>query len=54
MNHQLIWIFELLFLFILDDQIGVEEAKEISKLLETNKTLTTLYLGCTFLIHFRL
>ena len=43
----------VLFLFILDNKIGVEGAKEISKLLETNKTLTSLNLRRTFFIHFR-
>ena len=43
----------VLFLFILVKNIGDEGAKEISKLLENNKTLTTLSLGSTFFIHFR-
>ena len=43
----------VLFLFILDNQIRNEGAKQISKSLKTNKTLTTLYLGGTFFIHFR-
>ena len=42
---------EVLFLFILDNKIGDEGAKQISKSLETNKTLTNLYLGGTFFIH---
>ena len=37
---------------ILGYQIGVEGAKEISKSLETNKTLTSLDLICTFFIYF--
>ena len=53
MNHQLNWIFLVVFLFILDKDIGDEGAKQISKSLETNKTLTTLDLGGTFFIHFR-
>ena len=53
MNHQLNWIFLVVFLFILDNNIGDEGAKQISKSLENNKTLTTLNLECTFFIHFR-
>ena len=45
---------KVLFLFILGNTyIGDEGAKEIAKLLETNKTLTSLNLGCTFFIYFR-
>ena len=40
---------DVLFLFILDSKIGDEGAKQISKSLETNKTLTTLNLLSTFL-----
>ena len=50
MNHQFIWILEVLFLFILDKMIGDEGAKEIAKLLENNKTLTDLDLRGTFLL----
>ena len=49
MSQQLFWILGVLFLFILGENIGDEEAKQISKLLETNKTLITLDLACTFL-----
>ena len=41
------------FLFILGNSIGPKGAKEISKSLETNKTLTTLNLEGTFFIYFR-
>ena len=53
MNHQLNWIYLVVFLFILDKDIGDEGAKQIFKLLETNKTLTTLGLSSTFFIDFR-
>ena len=43
----------VLFLFILDNKIGVKGAKEISKLLKINKSLTFLNLGSNFFIHFR-
>ena len=43
----------VLFLLILDNNIGDEGAKKIDKLLEKNKTLTSLNLGCTLFIHFR-
>ena len=41
------------YIFILENNIRDEGAKEIAKFLKTNKTLTSLNLEGTFFIHFR-
>ena len=56
MNHQLIWILEVLYLFILGNKISDEGAKEIAESLETDDTLKyfdSFFLECTFFFNFR-